>query len=30
MKTNLIYKYIAVIAMFALAAMMNGCHGVEW
>ena len=30
MKVNSIYKYVLVIALFVLAAFMNGCHGVHW
>jgi len=30
MKLNSIYKYVLAIALFALAAFMNGCHGVNW
>ena len=26
MKVNSIYKYVLVIALFALVAFMNGCH----
>ncbi len=27
MKLNTVYKYVLVIALFALAVFMNGCHG---
>jgi len=27
MKINSIYKYVLAIAIFALVALMNGCHG---
>jgi hypothetical protein len=30
MKVNSIYKYVLAIALFALAAFVNGCHGVNW
>jgi hypothetical protein len=30
MKVNSICKYVLAIAFFALAAFMNGCHGVNW
>ena len=30
MKVNSIYKYVLAIALFAVAALMNGCHGVNW
>jgi len=30
MKLNSIYKYVLAIAFFALTALINGCHGVNW
>jgi hypothetical protein len=30
MKMNSIYKYVIAITLFALAAFISGCHGVNW
>ena len=30
MKLSSIFKYVLAIALFALAAFTNGCHGVNW
>ena len=30
MKINSIYTYALVIAIFALAVFISGCHGVNW
>jgi len=30
MKVHSIYKYVLAIALFALAAFMSGCHGINW
>ncbi len=30
MKTILIYKYFLALSLFALMALTNGCHGVQW
>jgi hypothetical protein len=30
MKVNSIYSYVLAIVLFALAAFVSGCHGVQW
>jgi hypothetical protein len=30
MKIHSIYKYVLIVVFFALAAFVNGCHGVNW